>query len=304
MELNFSISLWNYIHFFPLRKGGTNYAFENGLDGLAAVVAEVAAQSFGVEPWGKWTSWKWTSPAREGMVADEIDLFDPAHHQRLREIFGGVRSSWHTENEDTIEEYQRQIDTVACTESQVLVVHAGNLFLTGADPDYGFAREVLECARAKNVTIALENASDGETEDDPSLWNLSILRRALDKLPDLKICLDTTHTQKYNRFPLTEYIDALKDSLCHLHISDAFARATFEANSSSKLRTWPEAPFARMHTTPGRGIIPEDDWLYLLEALDEINFEGEAVLEIIPLSPLRSAEETQRFLAGLGQTTG
>ena len=287
MELNFSVSLWNYIHFFPLKKGGTNFAFENGLDGLAEVVAEVAAHGFGVEPWAKWTSWRWTSPTREGMVADQIDLFDPAHHERLREILAGVRSSWHTGNENTVEEYQRQIDTLAATESQVLVVHAGDLFLSGADPDYGFAREVLECAGAKKVTIALENASEGETEADPSLWNLSIVRRALDKLPDLRICLDTTHTQKFSRFPFREYIDALKHSLCHLHISDAFA---------------PEDSFARMHTTPGRGIIPTKDWLYLLEALDEVNFAGEAVLEVIPLSPLRTAQEAQGFFTRLAQS--
>ena len=25
MQLNISISLWNYIHYFPLRKGGTSF---------------------------------------------------------------------------------------------------------------------------------------------------------------------------------------------------------------------------------------------------------------------------------------
>ena len=284
MELNFSISLWNYIHYFPLKKGGTNFAFDNGLDGLAAVVDDVAAQGFGVEPWGKWTSWEWTSPAREGLISQQIDLYDPENHQRLSEILGGVRSSWYTGNEDTVVEYQRQIDTVAATDSRVLVVHAGNLFLSGPDPDYGFAREVLQCAAAKKVTIALENASEGEADEDPSLWNLEILRRALDTLPDLKVCLDTTHTQKYRRHPLREYIDALKERLCHLHISDAFA---------------PDEPFARMHTTPGHGSIPEDDWQYLLETLDEIDFRGDAVLEIIPSSPSRIAQETRRFLGQL-----
>lgn len=284
MELNFSISMWNYIHYFPLKKGGTNFAFENGLDGFAAVVEDVASQGFGVEPWAKWTSWKWTSPEREGLISEQIDLYDAAHHQRLGEILGGVRSSWHTGNEDTIEEYQRQIDTVAATGSEVLVVHAGNLFLSGPNPDYGFAREVLQCAAAKQVTMALENASEGEADEDPSLWNLEILKRALDALPDLKVCLDTTHTQKYRRHPLREYIDALKERLCHLHISDAFA---------------PEESFARMHTTPGRGTIPEGDWQYLLEALDEIDFEGDAVLEIIPSSPSKIAQETRRFLGQL-----
>jgi sugar phosphate isomerase/epimerase len=106
----------------------------------------------------------------------------------------------------------------------------------------------------------------------------------MEKFPDLKICLDTTHTQKYNRFPIKEYIDVLKDRLCHLHISDAFA---------------PDEAFARMHTTPGKGIILQEDWLYLLKALEEIDFQGEAVLEIIPPSPVRIARETGRFFNNL-----
>ena len=97
------------------------------------------------------------------------------------------------------------------------------------------------------MTIALENASDGESEEDPSLWNLPILQRATREFPDLGICLDTTHIQKFARFPMRAYVDALKDRLCHLHVSDAFAA---------------DEPFARMHTSPGKGIIPTGDWLH------------------------------------------
>jgi sugar phosphate isomerase/epimerase len=50
---------------------------------------------------------------------------------------------------------------------------------------------------------------------------------------------------------------------------------------------------------PPRGSIPEEDWQYLLEALDEINFDGDAVLEIIPSSPSQIAQETRRFLGQL-----
>ena len=31
MQLNISISLWNYIHYFPLRKGGTSFALDGRL---------------------------------------------------------------------------------------------------------------------------------------------------------------------------------------------------------------------------------------------------------------------------------
>ena len=34
MKLNISISLWNYIHHFPLRKGGTSFSFDGGIESL------------------------------------------------------------------------------------------------------------------------------------------------------------------------------------------------------------------------------------------------------------------------------
>ena len=43
MQLNLSISLWNYIHYFPLRKGGTSFFLDRGLDSLARVIDEIAA---------------------------------------------------------------------------------------------------------------------------------------------------------------------------------------------------------------------------------------------------------------------
>ena len=49
MKLNLSISLWNYIHYFPLRKGGTSFFLDGGLDSLARVIDEIAAAGYGVE---------------------------------------------------------------------------------------------------------------------------------------------------------------------------------------------------------------------------------------------------------------
>ena len=52
----------------------------------------------------------------------------------------------------------------------------------------------------------------------------------------------------------------------------------------------------RLHTVPGTGTIPAEDWRYLLKALDETGFKGSAVLEIIPLPPIRVAQQTEAFL--------
>ena len=284
MKLNFSISLWNYIHYFPLRKGGTSFAFSDGLDGLERIVAEIGAQGYGVELWPWWASWEWTSPQREGMVAQQIDLYAVEQRDRLRDLLKDVRSSWHTDGDNTIEGYRRKIDTLAHVGSRVLVVHASNLFLDGPEPDFDFAARVLDLARARGVKIALENASEGEQEEDPTLWNFSILRRAIARFEDLGICLDTTHVQKYQHFPLGDYVDALKERICHLHLSDALGA---------------EVGVGRLHTVPGTGKISAEDWLYLLEALKEIGFQGDSVLEIKPLDPLRIAAQTEAFFDGL-----
>lgn len=282
--MNISISMWNFIHYFPLRKGGTSFSFDRGLDSLEQVVAEVATAGYGVELWPSWYSWEWTSPEREGMVANRIDLYAEQERQRLAEILRGVRSSWHTDGDNTIEGYNRKIDTVADVGSKVLVVHASNLLLDGPDPDFDFAAAVLDYAREKNVRIALENASEGELEEDSSLWNLSLMKRAIERFDDLGICLDTTHVQKFKRFPLVEYIDVLADRICHLHISDALGD---------------DVGIGRLHTQPGTGKIPAEDWRYLLDALKEVGFAGEAVLEIKPLTPIRIAEQTEKYFSSL-----
>ena len=54
--MNISISMWNFIHYFPLPKGGTSFSFEKGLDSLEQVVAEAAAARCGIELWSNWHS--------------------------------------------------------------------------------------------------------------------------------------------------------------------------------------------------------------------------------------------------------
>ena len=92
--------------------------------------------------------------------------------------------------------------------------------------------------------------------------------------------------QKFKRFSLTEYVDRLKEYIAHLHISDALGD---------------NIGIGRLHTVPGTGKIPEADWRYLLDALEEIDFHGDAVLEIKPLTPVRVAQETDKFFARIAR---
>ena len=60
----------------------------------------------------------------------------------------------------------------------------------------------------------------------------------------------------------------------------------------------------RLHTMPGTGKIPAADWRYLLDALAAVNFQGDAVLEIKPLTPVRIAQQTDEFFATCAQSAG
>ena len=133
MKLNLSVSMWNFIHYFPLRKGGTSFAFDRGLDSLEAAVGEVAAAGYGMELWPHWTSWEWTSPEREALVSRSYDLYAEEHRPRLAAILRGVRSSWHTDGDNTLEGYRRKIDTVGQA-----------AYMKAYDPAFVMAKQEIE----------------------------------------------------------------------------------------------------------------------------------------------------------------
>jgi len=278
LELKYRISLWNYSHYFPLKRWGSL-----GVDSIENIISEIASNGYGVELWPIWSSWRWSSPSRLEMESKHENLLDEAYRERLKALLTGIPSSWHSGGVDTFEEHQRQIDSVSYLNSDVIVVHAEELHLDGVKPNFDFVNRVLNYAEEKNVTIAVENSSTGETEKDPKLWNISILKRAMDQLDDLKICLDTAHVYKHHHFSMKECVDTLKERLFHLHISDVF----------------PLAFPPLMHSMPGTGIIPKNDWLYLVKVLEEIDFQGAAVLETQPLRPLQIAMETKEFFKSL-----
>jgi len=239
---DYRISLWNYTHYV------TQPALEEA-------VAEIADAGFGVELWPGWH--------------DVPDLFDPGMRDRLRMLLKGIRSSWHSGDVTDLEGHMRQIDCAADVGSDVIVVHPGNMLVSGDNPDYGFARNVVAYARERGVILCLENGP------------LHVIEAAHEHVDELKFCLDTGHTyQGREGFGMPAYLDVMKPRLAHLHIQD----------------TLPEGD----HYTPGVGTIPRQDWEYLLQTLDDINFRGAWVLEIRPLRPLRIAEQTVAFFRSLG----
>jgi len=240
MDLDYRISLWNYSH----------YARRLSLESAGA---EITANGYGVELWPNWQ--------------DDKDLYDEVYRERLRVLLDGVKSSWHSGGVNDLEGNQRQIDTAAYAGSDAIVVHQGNLGLSGDGPeDYALARDVVAYATEKGVTIALENGP------------LAVLEGAIQNVDDLKICIDTGHVY-FTDDPMAKYVDALKGRLHHLHIQD----------------TLPESD----HYFLGSGIIPKEDWQYLADALKEISFSGPAVFEIRPRQPLQTAEICTQFFNAL-----
>ncbi len=243
MELNYRISLWNYFHY---HQPGT----------LEEVIGGIRNAGYGVEIWPGWF--------------DETDLCDPIHRERLRSLIGDIPSSMHGGGPDTLERHRLQIDTAADTDSDIIVVHAGNMRLAGDDPDYEFSQRVVDMADDRGITLALENGP------------LPVLTRALANVKGLGICLDVGHVY-FTPDPMKAFVDALKHDICHLHIQDTLSETD--------------------HYVPGTGTIPIDDWRYLFENLEDLDFDGASVLEIRPRVPLQHAEQTRIFfdelLAGM-----
>jgi sugar phosphate isomerase/epimerase len=237
MRHNYRISLWNYFHY-------------NAPGTLERVIGQIRDDGFGVEIWPRWF--------------EEGNIFDPIYRRRLQLLIGDMPSSLHGGSQDNLEWQRLQVETAADTNSDVIVVHSGNLRLGGDDPDFAFAQEVLDMASSSGIKIALENG------------DLGILQRALENLDGLNICLDVGHIY-FTSNTMKDFVDSLVDNICHLHIQDTLGKID--------------------HYTPGTGIIPIDDWKYLFRRLDERGFDGASVLEIRPRSPLQHAELTRKFFS-------
>lgn len=262
-RLDYYASLWNY----------TAY---DGPDALDEVIQAISAAGYGVELWPHYTS---LAPYRAS-TGGPGSLLSPVHRARLADALCGLRSCWHgrlyepdgriAPITNTLDGHLAQIDLAADLGSRLVSVHdlgADAAAPYGLGDDLGFARRVLGHARARGVTVALETVGE-----------LPALRRAVADLDGLGICLDPAFIHRYGRHHLAEYLAALGDRVCSLHLYDNAADAH--------------------HLPPGRGGVPEVDWVFLLRSLRARGFAGPAILEIRstgdaagehPLDTMRSA---------------
>jgi sugar phosphate isomerase/epimerase len=278
-NLHLCVSLWNYLYYEDPR-------------GLEDVLCEIREHGFGVELWPAVYSLDPYRPAyhpkfplKEGFTR-LYDLFQKTHRPWLRQALGGMRSCWHSRAFDekppaysSFDAYQEEIDTAAFLGSEAISMHYIGEELTTqgfTDTDRASIRRVLDYGEDQGVCVALE------TRD------LDSMKKAVDTFDNLGVCLDPACIRDCSEYSLPEFVEAVKDRICFLHLYD-----TRGAEGGG-------------HYTPGTGDIPREDWLYLLEVLREIDFRGPAVLEIKPppekagQTPLETAQEAREFFAGLG----
>ena len=76
-----------------------------------------------------------------------------------------------------------------------------------------FWPEIVEDARRRGVTLCLENMFDDSPEP---------LRRLLEDIgPEgVRLCLDVAHAHVFSQVDLSEWVDAFKPYLLHVHLND------------------------------------------------------------------------------------
>lgn len=181
MEIKYSISLWNYLHY-------------TGSPGLEQVVKHVREQGCGIELWGSYQG---------------ENLYDGAGRSKLKHLLKDMTVTLHTVGASNSLDLQRkQIDAAAELGAGLIVLHPDDLVLEDKQTfDVSLARDAVAYAGERNVKLALEN---GE---------LSFLTGAIEKVEGLGICLDVGHVY-FTSDSMEKFLTSLKHRLIHLHIQD------------------------------------------------------------------------------------
>ena len=186
MHIEYSISLWNYIHY-------------TGVQSLEREIALIRGQGYGVELWSAWR--------------EERDLFDAVGRARLQRILRGMRVSLHTAVVNTFELHQKQIDAAADLGAEVVVLHTDDLVAKdGVSLDLSLARDVVAYAVEHGVRLALENGQR------------PFLMQAVEEVDGLGVCLDVGHVY-LTKDPMSSFLEALRDRIIHLHLQDVLSEA-------------------------------------------------------------------------------
>ena len=232
---------------------------------LEEVAVEAAEAGLGLEFWPDWK--------------DQRDLYHPKNRSRLIELAKNMPSSLHGGRVNTLDEHINQIEAARDTSSKVIVVHNDHLKLGTSEFDPSFVKEIVSAANSYGISIALENSDRAGAFD--------LLAEGLRTVPELSACLDIGHLHCAGDRTFSDYISNFGDRITHLHLQDVYmVPGTLKAAGDS-------------HRSPGDCQIPRDEWLSLLDWIENTNFDGFAVLEVRPFTPVEIAKRTSKFLQSL-----
>lgn len=175
--------------------------------------------------------------------------------------------------EDGLKLYQRFFDACNRLGASILVFHGDRAESKNSDDRY-FERfqKLYRAARESGVCVAQENVSRCRSREP------AFLRKMRQQLgEDVRFVLDLKQAQR-SGYPVEEYMDAMGEQLCHLHLNDA--NATQDC------------------LLPGQGT---RDFRSLFENLSRRGFAGGGVIEVYRENFSRPEQllESYGYLAGL-----
>ena len=186
MEIKYSISLWNYLHY-------------TGSPGLDQVINHVRGLGFGIEMWGSYQG---------------KNLYDLEECRKIKPLLNDITVTLHTVGaSNSFDLHKKQIDAAAELGAGLIVLHPDDLVTKDKKAfDADLARSAVAYAKERSVKLALENGP------------LLFLTEAIEKTEGLGICIDVGHVY-FTSDPMSKFLAALKHRLIHLHIQDILPEA-------------------------------------------------------------------------------
>lgn len=220
-------------------------------------IAEFArAHNYGLEIWPEYGNW--------------TDLFDAQTIKKIRPVFEGIQLSLHTRTgQNTLDQHKAQIDSAVHYHADILVLHPDDVYYPGTrEANLDLAGQALEYAKSAGVRLALENGQYG------------FLSNIYHQIETMQFCLDLGHVYLVPE-SLKQFLDLFKNRIIHLHLHDSLF--PYEA-----IKGQPAWEFIDHHI-PGAGVITAEDWYLLFNTMNEVNYQGSAILELRPYHPFQAA---------------
>lgn len=206
--------------------------FSQNKNDVYSVVNMIAEKADAIEIWAEHpTEHFWQ------IMQDEKKAKDLAERIRTNNLKASVHAPFHDINLGTkdphlhdifIKEMEKAIDCTERIGGDIMVIHAGRNKVGDKTAVTNNAIESLthlvKYAENRNVTLCLEN--DAHSRVNVAIFKEDLLT-ILQKVKNLKICLDLAHLGTIRNIDYASFIKALKKYIVHVHISDIIRNQHF-----------------------------------------------------------------------------